>query len=326
MAPELLNTLDAAELRDLARQIEEWQNAKRLTDAAMLRKFSGLGSSKTYRNIRDGKLDELDLEKQLTNYRAVWALIESLGDEKNRTEDLYDNLSGVLQLKRVLFETMRETSPARFILVLGDTGMGKSSARALLSQHYGPRLLTVEASEAWGNSPMGLLGAILKAFGQKNAAVAQVDRLNQVIERLNQSRVCLFIEEGHHMRPSTLNTVKTLINQTPGEFAVLAKETLWKRLELSAYEDAKQLTGNRLAERIRLELREKDVEKILTRRLGIEGETLKVAVRGCMQHAPRHGNLAFVREVIARLTDDPDASTPTGEQIVAAIAAEVSSR
>ena len=65
MAPELLTTMEAEELRELGQKIREWQVAKGLTDAELIRKFGELGSDKTYKKVRDGELEELNLETQL---------------------------------------------------------------------------------------------------------------------------------------------------------------------------------------------------------------------------------------------------------------------
>src|SRR3954452_4788892 len=100
MAPELLNTADAAELREIAQRIRDWQMAKTISDAALVKKYTGLGSTKTFKRILDDDLKELDLEKQLTNYRTVWALIESLGDDEGDDEELYSDLTPVVHLSR----------------------------------------------------------------------------------------------------------------------------------------------------------------------------------------------------------------------------------
>jgi len=108
------------ELLDLTAHIRAWQEARKLNDSAMLRRFVGLGSTKTYSRLLKGDVDQMDIERQLANYRAVWALIESIGDADERGEDAYDDLSGVAALRRVLLEVFRENGNGRFILVEGE--------------------------------------------------------------------------------------------------------------------------------------------------------------------------------------------------------------
>ena len=43
------------------------------------------------------------------------------------------------------------------------------------------------------------------------------------------------IDEAHHLGPHCLNTVKTLVNTTPGEFILVAIPTLWNKLQAHAY-------------------------------------------------------------------------------------------
>jgi AAA domain-containing protein len=327
VAPELLNSADAAELREIAQRIRDWQLAKSMSDAAMVKKYTGLGSTKTFKRILDDDLKELDLEKQLTNYRTVWALIESLGDDEGADEELYPDLSPAVHLGRVVLETMRERGVARFVLMLGDTGVGKTKSRQILLEKYGQRFLWIEASVAWNDSPMAMLGAILEALGVKEAPYNQVERLAKVETRLKESRVGIFIEEAHHLGPRCLNLTKTLINRTPGEFFALAKETLWKKLELAAYEEAKQLTRNRLAERIYIKgVSKNDVKKMLERRINWDNGDLTSAIKQLTDRTPMHGNLAFVREVIKRVNETADGDKVTIEMFTAAVTAEVASR
>lgn len=326
MAPELLNSADAAELREIASRVREWQQTKQLSDTALIKKFSGLGSTKTFTRILKDELKELDLEKQLTNYRAVEALIESIGDDDGEDEELYPDLTPTVHLSRVALEVIRERGIARFVLMLGDTGVGKSSARKVILGKYGQRFLWVEATEVWNDSPNALLGSVLSALGEKQLPPAGIDRLTKVESRLNESRIGIFVEEAHHLGPRCLNTIKTLINRTPSEFLILAKETLWAKLERAAYEEAKQLTKNRLAERIYIQgVKETDVKKMLERRVNWDNGDMKSAVKLVVDRA-NLGNLAFCREVIKRVNEMAEGEPVTIEQFTTAINDEAKSR
>jgi DNA transposition AAA+ family ATPase len=338
MAPELLDTRDAAELVELGRKIREWQEGEKLSDNALVKKFAGLGSTKTYTRILAEDLLELDLDRQLDNYRAVWAVIESLTGTAETADETYDDLSTVLELKRAFGETAREAGNARFILIDGDTGAGKTKALAALQQKYGARVLLVEASEVWNDNPNALLGAILTALGVRDQPALAVDRLEKVVTRLRQTRVCVGIDEGHHFGPRCMNTVKTLINLTPGEFVVAAMGTLWQRIQRDAYQEARQLTGNRLAERLKFGIaRENDVLRIIARRVPafagmapkqvIAEPGIKEAIKLLMAKVEAHGNLAFVRDVISRVVKLADGTAgPDLNTWATAISQEVESR
>lgn len=332
MAPELLITMECNELRDLALRIAEWQETRKLSDAALLKLCPQLGSTKTYKRVLNphDDLAELDLENQLANFRTAWAWIESQVDEaEDGSDELYEDLWAAIQLRKAFTDTRSIESDARVILVLGASGMGKSAARRLLVEKYGTRLIWMEASVAWGDSPMAMLGVLLGMLGKKDKPSLQIDRLDQVVERLKDTRRCLLIEEAHHLGPRCLNLVKTLVNQTPGEFVLLGIHTLWRRLETKAYEEATQITGNRLAERIDLgsRVREKDVEKLLTRRVEwIDDAARKSAQHVVMAKADNYGRLAFVRDVCKRAAVKAGGKPVTAELFAEAISEEVASR
>jgi hypothetical protein len=315
------------ELKSLAHQVHQWQEAKGLSDSALRKRFPDIGSDRTYKRILTGELDELDVEVQLAKYRAVWTLIETIGEDAAESEDFYDDLTPVIQLRRALLETFHETGNARFILVQGDTGSGKTSAAKALIAKYGQRLLFVELTEVFGDSPHNFLGLILTALGQKDLPYAPVERLQKVVAALCQGRRCLVIDELHHAGPRILNTIKTLVNSTPGEFVGLTMPPLWARLERGSYEECRQLVGNRLAERIKLApVTRGDMTKFIARRLpGLNGETPK-AIALLEQYAPGRGNLAFVRDTCRRAREMYDGAKITLDDFARAVSAEVESR
>lgn len=325
---EIQITKPAEELKALAGQIREYQNTAKppLSDNALLRKFTGLGSTKTFTRILAGDMTELDVERQLTNYRTVWMLIESLGSGERESEETYDDLSTVIELKRCVMETMKERGNARVIIMLADSGAGKTTAGRELTKRYGSRILWSEASVVWGDSPITMAGELLRSLGIRQLPNSLAGRMDMLVARL-QSRVCTIIDEAHHMGPRCLNLLKTLVNQTPGEFVLLALPTLWRRMESQSYEEVRQLTGNRLAERIGISLREGDITKIVTRRCpGLNGETKQV-VKMLSERAGTRGNLAFVRDVCRRAAElVEDGQAMNLELMVAAVKAELESR
>ena len=301
MAPELLNTIEANELRDMAEKIQAYQLAQKFSDNELYRKLPAIGSTKTYKKILNNDLKEVDLEKQLANYRSACAFIESVGESIEEEEHILRTLSGPIELHRAFLEASTQSSIARFILVQGDTGMGKTFALLSLADKYGGRCFILEGSEAWNDRPNAMLAEFLRALGVKEQPESAADKQTIVIERLRAARRCALLDEGHHLGPQCLNTIKTLINQTPGEFVIGAMETLWNRLERASYQEVRQLTGNRLAERIKLTLDKADVEKYVADRIhGLDKDEVKKAVELLMADAPRNANLAFVRNVCRR--------------------------
>ena len=221
----------AEALKEQAEQIRRWQEDHGLTTSAMIRRFGGLGSDKTYSRILKGDVSEMDVERQLVKYRSVWALIEATGEEKGAGEELYDDLAAVVQLRRAFIECAGEGGNGRFILVQGDTGSGKTSAAKSLIGKYGARILFVELSPVAGDSPYNFMLLLLKAMGIEDAPKNAVGAFHKVVSELQQRRRCIVIDELHHAGPRILNTVKSLLNATPGEFIGLCMPTLWYRME-----------------------------------------------------------------------------------------------
>jgi type II secretory pathway predicted ATPase ExeA len=193
---------------------------------------------------------------------------------------------------------MRERGNNRLVILQGPPGCGKSTATRALLERFGQRIVLAEADETWKDSLMAMLGGCLRALGVTVLPANSSERLRVLLEKLRERRVCLVIDESHHLGPRTLNIVKTIINQTPGEIVLSAQGTLFRRLELSAYEEARQLTQNRLAERVNLEsVASADVELFLSRRLEWENGEIKQAAQLLGEKAQGRGQFAFAKRV-----------------------------
>ncbi len=325
--PDTPNPIDrelARELVDLAGRVRAWQEARKYSDNALLLRMPGLGSTKTFTRILKGDLDELDLDKQLANYRAVVAVMEDMSSRERSEEELYEDISTVTLLRRALVELIDERSIRRVVLVEGDSGLGKSKALALLQRKYGQRISVVEAVTGWHDNPNSFVGACLEAQGIRDMPCSYDGRLRMLIARYRAHRVALAIDEAHCLGPECLDTVKTLVNQTPIEVFLFAWPTLWRRLERGAYEEVKQLLGNRLAERIKLGgLREADVRKLLQRRAKVEDPRAAALV---LKEASQRGNLSFVAAVCTRLASAERDGLPSVDDVAAAVAAEIAKR
>lgn len=320
--PTILTNQDADELIALAQKIRSWQEQREYSDNELLRRMPGLGSTKTFTRILKSDLAELDTQRWVSDYRTVWSVIESLTGRERDEEELYEDLSTVIALRRALTDIFECRSIRRVILVEGDSGLGKSSALTFMQRKWGQRIIIVEATEVWADNPNAFLGAVLDALGVRDQAMSREGRLRQAIAALKKARTALAIDEAHHFGPHCLNTCKTFVNQTPGEVVLLALPTLWSRLEKSSYEEVKQLLGNRLAERIKLgALRDADVRKLLIRRLGHDDLKSATAIA---KEAPKRGNLSFAAAVCERVLAQ---KVPvTHDTVLVGIAAELARR
>ena len=292
------------ELIETAAKIAAWGENHGMSRAQLVRSFTDLGSEKSFRDISGGQLEGYNAENQLTRYRAVYATMEELAD-RGGEEKIFDDLGTVVKLRRAFLGVVKATGSNRVLIVQGESGIGKTTAVGLLRGKYGTgRISYVEASDVWADSPNAFLGAVLRALGDSELPSGRVQRLEEVQARLSLSRRCLVIDEAHHLGPHCLNTVKTLVNTTPGEFILVAIPTLWNKLQAHAYQEAKQIATNRLSERVKLTLEEADIRTYLAKRFpDASAADLKVAAKIVRPNALLAGNYAFVRDVVRELAD-----------------------
>lgn len=296
-------------MTELAARIAAWWQTQmdaddRLKKADLFRRYRDLGSDKTFNRFL--KSDFTDTAASLgdwhCDYSAVWTQIEELSQRQRAAgvEALLE-LSAVRQVRKAVALLTDERATRRVLLVTGESGSGKSCVAMNLQQRWGSRIVTVEVTNVWQDKPNRLLAAICEAVGMKPAGLpaSGADKLAQLIAHLNATRTCLILEEGHHMGPQMLDTVKTLVNKTPGEFVIIAIGTLLRRLQQSAYEQARQVfASHRLAQTITLKLKPADALAMLTHKLGEVKDAAAVAAWLCeATRAPRHGNLGFIRDV-----------------------------
>lgn len=288
------------ELLRIAQAIRERQRATGASDNAWVRKYPGLGSTKTYIKLVNGDAASLDSDRWIVDYRAVESLLDALEGEGGE-EPLYDDLDPVVALRAAITAAMREESNRRLVLMVGEPGAGKTTAARLAAGRFGARVILAEADETWKENVGAMLGGLLRALGVTELPGTHEGRKNLLIERLRVTRRCLVIDEAHHLGPRTLNLVKTLINQTPGEFVFLCLPTLWRNLATQAYHEARQLTANRLCERIAIQgVSKQDATRFVERRLpGIDGAAAQ-AGEMARQDSITRGGFSWIGVVCAQ--------------------------
>ena len=292
----------AEQLRSVAQNIETYRIDLVMSKAQLLRDYPELGSDKTNGKIVSGNLEQLDAASWLEKYQHVWNQIQH--DEQGGDEGLIETLGAPVELCRSYLETRNEKGNGRFILVLGESGMGKTSAvNVMKSKPYGGLIYDLEATDVWKDkngrgTAAPLLQAIGERIGLKGVPSSKSRLLSVVVNKLKERRICLVIEEVHHLCPQGVNTLKTLINLTPVIIIATGLPTLWEKLAGSkaAWAECKQLTGNRLAERIELRLTPADVSAFLVKRLG-EVATSEFTTKTApllIQEAVSRGNMKFI--------------------------------
>jgi hypothetical protein len=317
-----------AELLNLGERIRVWQLAQepKLSDEALRARFPELGSTRTYKRIHTGDgIESLDGDEWLAKYQAAWERINEA--ELVRTaEPIYDDLSSTVAARAAVAALMQETGNQRLVVIQGDTGTGKSVALRAIREKYGRTAYLIESHEGWSSLASALryfaegLGIRPADGGARPASSG--DWLELIIEKANaRGRRIVLLDECQHWGGEMLNALKTLINRTDWVFVVAAMGTLWEKLTRNRYLEAKQLTLNRMLERVVLDGPTRDdAKKILTRRASVNPS--KEKLDRMLELSETRGDFAFVRRVVAALNAQRDEvkGLPDDERLSEAVA------
>ncbi|HPS07312.1 MAG TPA: ATP-binding protein [Kiritimatiellia bacterium] len=295
-------------VREIARKAQVWCESKGKSQAWLVRKYDTLGSARTLRDMRDGKFDGYDIEQQAANYEAALAMIEA-DDPASKAVRVIAALTGPVQLRRAVLEARTATGIDRVILLLGDSGTGKTCSLQALRDEYDSVALT-EALEVWGDSPGAMLCDILEALGEQASPASPAYSLfRRAVVRLGQRRTTLCVDEAHQMGPRCLNTLKGLVNATPGEFVLAGQPLLWAKLQSAAHLELRQIVTNRLRERITLGLNANDVAAYIRAVFpALDRPACEAAAKAVCGRAANLGNMSFVRDccaAAARKAEEP---------------------
>lgn len=297
------------DIMDLAARINRHAVRRGWSKTRLCREFPALGSERTFRDMLAGRVENYDAAAQLASLTAVWSEVEGVSGE-GAEEAVYDDLTPVAAIATACLGAMKSWGINRVVIVLGEPGAGKTTSMRYLAQRYGERLTMVEASDVWADKPSALLGALAEQLGEIEPPVPAVERLRLVQRKLGVTRRAVVVDEAHHLGPKCLNTIKTLVNTTPGEFVLLAIPSLWAKLNRTAYIEAKQLSTNRLYELVQLDLEERDIQAYMRHRLPKMQEALAgKAAKLVRPTALAGGNFSFLRDLCDDLEHDGETIT-----------------
>ena len=296
-------------IAELTAKIEAYAELNKIKRAKLVAQFPALGSARTFADMVDGKYDGYNLEAQEANLLAVATLIDDLGASAGPRRKC-DTLATVRALQGAVLATLNapEDEIARVVLVRGASGAGKTTAAQIIAGRYGSQVVMLEADESMSNSPAAFLGAVLAALGKSAPGASASARMGATVAALANARRCVIIDEAHHLGIRNLNILKSLVNQTRCAFALLAIPKLWSNLEKDAYQEALQLTTNRLAECVTFAPDAADIARLLAFArpdLFADESAARQAAQRVAEFAPGRGNMAFARDVARALAFDP---------------------
>ena len=315
------NTTPLEQLRALAREVQNYQLERDWSDAKLCKEIAHVGSTKTYKRILDADddLDELNVESQTRNYSAAVEYITALRTKDRPAEPEYEEFSNIRSVRAAVFRALQEDEEcvARLVIVEGNTATGKDAVRRNLLKVWPKITVAVEATELWRDSlavPARTIYNALTIVKQADKDTKETPKpprypaeiLAEVIGALKERRLVLIINEAHHLGPRGLNMVKTLLNQTPTVIVLECIPALLTRMLSGSYEEAIQLTGNRLCERVYLASPPANEILMMMEKRGVkfaDAETKNNAATMLAGEAPNFGNWRYVSQVTRKLIE-----------------------
>lgn len=307
------------QLRALAREVRNYQLERDWSDTKLCKEIAHVGSSKTYKRILDetDDLEELNLETQLRNYQAAVETISALRTKDRPAEPEYEDFGNILNVRAAVGRALLEDEDcvARLVIVEGNTATGKDAVRRNLLKVWPKITVAVEATELWRDSlavPARTIYHALNIVRQSDKETKEAARplrypaefITEVIAALRERKLVLIINEAHHLGPRGLNLVKSLINQTSTIVVLMCIPALLTRLMSGSYEEAIQLTGNRLCERVYLPSPPADEILMMLERRGVkfaDGLTKNTVAKSLAEDAPHFGNWRYVIQITRKL-------------------------
>lgn len=293
------------ELRRLARLVADYQKECGWSDAQTQREIPQIGSTKTYKRILDDQdpLDELNVANQVANYKRACDYIELRRKDDKVAEQEFDDFANITDSMAAVSRALVEDSIARFVAIQGENGCGKDAVKNALLRRWGNITLAIEANDFWSNSLVGFMGALLTEYNRARSADLKpkpypMATFEMLVDQIRDQRLVLFVNEAHHIGPRGLNILKSLINRCPRLVIVAAFiPKLLRDLAQAHYQEALQLFGNRLAERVALSSPQADEIMLLLERRGVKFDsaaTEKQAATELKEEAPQFGNWRYV--------------------------------
>jgi len=147
----------------------------------------------------------------------------------------------------------------RIVIVLADTGGGKTMIAKSIARDFSSRTALVEATESWRKSYLAGIQGISRVVGieepSKNTRQAEFE----LLAHLDAHPRIIVIDEGNYFGSACLNLVKAIVNQTSSIVVILAMPVLWNFITRASQQEARQLR-NRAAAILELkQLKKRDV-------------------------------------------------------------------
>lgn len=305
-------TENDARLATLVAKIEAHQKATRMSDVQFVaRHIRHLRSTRTWRDrLCAGKFDEIGRREVVV--RRLETLLAEIEGREAAIEALHERLPITAYALGAAGLLAGQRNDRRVCVLIGPTGVGKTSACRAICRRAGRGATLVLAHPGWRENMRKIAGGLADATGATVHSSA-ADTLDSVIEALSTDARTICIDDVHEAGVTGLKVVKTLVDQTMCRFVLTTYPQRWAALvnaSTAAMCEAQQLMGRTLKP-VRLDwiegVRVADVEAFL-REAGVGGTPadLRHAAGTLAPLLRRHGNLRPLIDALELARDNTE--------------------
>ncbi len=294
-----------ADLAALVERIARHQDALGLGDDEFVSRYSSyLRSVRTWRyRLRSGDFSEVSVARVLPRLRILVREIDGSGE---LGDGYFESMPVYGQFRRRLAKLQGQRTDRRVMLFVAHTGCGKSACAKIARDKDPKNVVHVELVRDAKDRPIRILNLMIAALGGEVALTAE-GAMRTALALLAQGKTVI-IDEAHYGGGVLLALIKSLVDQTPSRFVLMAFPTLWRRLLRQSdetFSEAQQLFG-RCMKPIFTDYEDgttrDNVAELLRRGLGLGAEAADTAA-ALLPLARKNGNLRFIADLI----DEADA-------------------
>ena len=211
----------------------------------------------------------------------------------------------------------------RLVIVLSDTGGGKTTIARAINRDFPGRSASCEATESWRKSYLAGIHGIGGACHLKGMANNSRAAEDELFKELAARPRIVQIDEGNYFGPACLNLVKAILNKSSSVVVLYALPVFWTYITRTSQHEAKQLR-NRTAALLPFDsVRTADVRLALESTIpnfsSLNGSSAK-AVDSVRRSANSFGLWNTVFSVAHYIADEADGGPVTLDMVESAVA------
>lgn len=315
-----MNTDRYEKLKKLVARIERHQKALNESDSEFVLRYQRyLGSTDTWRRrLCGGLFGEIRIDKWTRELNKLVAEI----DGGSVVEDFYGDMPAARMVKLLFLRLQGQTNDRRCAVMLGPTGIGKSTAARGVSREekYVANTRYLRILPTWQGSPMQIVAGMAAAVGAevKNSVGATFNNVLEVCK--GWPDLILFIDDAHEAGVLIFKLVRALIDESRIKVFLLSYPTKWDKMVRAsddAHAEAQQLLGRTLKPILdawREGTNQSELTLFLQRAAGLNGDAASLAAQ-FLPTVRRHGNLRYAFDAIENARMISETGEPTIEEI-----------